>query len=191
MITEYDKLIYNTFLKTSRQSSKLPFKYRKDFSKLDESTFIHIKKLASFFKKFPNIKLDEFFSAPYKIYSDESYFPLEFYISLKATKAYTLVQKQVAMADPDCEEQIKFIKTSLVFIYNFCKSKNTSFNNYIIHKTNNEFSFIIHLKERNISIYSLFGFDNFEKAFKSREAEVLKFILGDRHFLLIFGNMIL
>lgn len=179
MITEFDKLIYNTYLKTSRQSINSPYKFRRNFDRIDEKVFVCLKKLSSFFKRFPNIKMEEFFNAPYKLYKDETHFPLDFFISLKATKAYTLVQKQVNMLDPDIEEQLKFIKESLIFIYNFCKSKNINFNYYLIHKTNNENTFVLHLKERKVSIYSLFGFYNFEKIFKSKDSEVLKFILGD------------
>jgi len=182
VITEFDKLIYNTYLKASRQSNNSPYKFRKNFDRIDEQTFICLKKLSSFFKRFPNIKMEDFFNAPFRLYKDETYFPLDFFISLKATKAYTLIQKQVNMLDPDVDEQLKFIKESLVFIFNFCKSKNISFSSYLFHKTKNENSFVLHLKERKVSIYSLFGFNNFEKIFKSKDSEVLKFILGDEFY---------
>jgi len=97
LITEYDKRIYNTYLKVSRGSNNLPFKYRKDFEKLDEKAFVAIKKVSSFLRKFPHIKMEEYFKAPYALYPDEKHFPLDYYFTLKATKAYTLYNKKQTM----------------------------------------------------------------------------------------------
>jgi len=179
VITEFDKHIYNSFLKVTRSAKNTPFKLRKDFTKLDENIFVSLKRLSSFFKRFPNIKIEDFFSAPYRLYKDETFFPLEFYTSLKATKAYTLTQKQLAMTDPDNPEQIKFIKESIVFIYNFCKKYNIQINQYLNHRTNNEYSFILHLRDRKISVYILFGFSGIDSIIKSKDSEVLKFIIGE------------
>jgi hypothetical protein len=164
LITEHDKRIYNTYLKVSRGSNNLPFKYRKDFEKLDEKTFVAIKKVSSFLRKFPHIKMEEYFKAP---------------------KAYTLYNKKQTLQDPDSTEQLNNIKTSLVFIYNFCKQNNILVPQYIDHKTNNEYSFILHLREHNICLYTLFGYSDFEKRVKSRDAEVVRFIIGEE----IYNNI--
>lgn len=185
MITEHDKRIYNTYLKVSRGSNNLPFKYRKDFEKLDEKTFVAIKKVSSFLRKFPHIKMEEYFKAPYALYPDEKHFPLDYYFTLKATKAYTLYNKKQTLQDPDSTEQLNNIKTSLVFIYNFCKQNNILVPQYIDHKTNNEYSFILHLREHNICLYTLFGYSDFEKRIKSRDAEVVRFIIGEE----IYNNI--
>lgn len=179
LITEFDKLIYNTFLRVSRSKNKLPFKLRKNFDKLNNETFVSIKKVSNFLKRFPHIKIEEYFKAPYSIYSDEEYFPLEYYHSLKATKAYTLFNKKQENLDPDSDEQLIGIKESILFIKNFCMSKNLSPANYINHKTNNEYSFILHLKEHKVNIYTLLGYSGFEKTIKQRDAEVVKFIIGE------------
>lgn len=179
LITEFDKLIYNTFLRVSRSRNKKPFKLRKDFEKLNNETFVAIKKVSNFLKRFPHIKVEDFFNAPYNVYPDEEYFPLEYYYSLKATKAYTLFNKRKENLDPDSEEQLTGIKESLLFIKNFCIQKNISPANYINHKTNNEYSFVLHLKEHKVNIYTLLGYSNFEKNIKQREAEIIKFIVGE------------
>lgn len=179
LITEFDKLIYNTFLRVSRSKNKLPFKLRKNFDKLNNETFVSIKKVSNFLKRFPHIKIEEYFKAPYFIYSDEEYFPLDYYHTLKATKAYTLFNKKQENLDPDSDEQLIGIKESILFIKNFCIAKNLSPANYINHRTNNEYSFILHLKEHKVNIYTLLGYSNFEKTIKQRDAEVVKFIIGE------------
>lgn len=182
LITEFEKHIYNTFLRVSRSRNKQPFKLRKSFEKIDNELYVSLKKVSSFLKRFPHIKIDDYFNAPYELYKDEKYFPLEYFHSLKATKAYSLFHKKKENQDPDSEEQLNSIKTSLVFISNFCKEKNISPLNYILHKTNNEHSFILHLKEHSVNIYTLLGFVDFEKILKSKDVEVLKFILGEDTF---------
>lgn len=179
LITEFEKFIYNTFLRVSRSRNKQPFKLRKNFEKIDNELYVSLKKVSSFLKRFPHIKVEDYFNAPYNIYPDEQYFPLEYFHTLKATKAYTLFNKKQENLDPDSNEQLNSIKSSLVFISNFCREKNISPESYIFHKTNNEFSFVLHLKEHNVNIYTLLGFVDFEKMLKSRDAEILKFILGE------------
>lgn len=185
LITEFEKHIYNSYLKVTRSSSNLPYKFRKDFEKVDDKLYVALKKLSSFFKKYPHIKVEDFFKSPYLLYKDEKYFPLEYFISLKAIKSYTVFNKQQINLDPDSEEQLANIKKSLVFIYNFCRSQNIPVKNYIFHKTNNEYSFMIHLKEHNVNVYALLGFTNFEKLLKGSDAEIAKFIIGDE----IYNNI--
>lgn len=179
VISEFDKFVYNTYLKVSRSRNKLPYKFRKNFEKIDDKTFVQIKKLSSFLSRFKHIKIEDFFNAPYDLYPDENYFPIEYFTSLKATKAYTLLQKKKVNDDPDSDEQLKNIKESLVYINRFCQQKNITPLEYIHHKTNNEFSFLLHLKEHKVNIYTLLGFVNFEKNLRSRDPEVTKFIIGE------------
>ncbi len=182
MITEYEKHIYNTFLRVSRSRNKQPFKLRKNFEKVDNELYVRLKKVSSFLKRFPHIKIEDYFNAPYNLYPDEQYFPLEYFHSLKATRAYTLAMKQQENLDPDSAEQLTNIKESLVFIKRFCNEKNISPADYINHQTNNEYSFILHLKEHKVNIYSLLGYMGFEKNVKQRDAEIIKFIIGEDFF---------
>lgn len=178
-MTTFEKHIYNTYLATARTTQHKPFKLRKDFDKLDEGKFVAIKRISSFLKRFPHIKLEEYFKAPYVIYPDEKYFPLDYFASLKATKAYMLFQKRSVNLDPDSDEQLNNIKQSLVFIYNFCRENNINPKFYIDHKTKNEYSFIIHLKEHKVNVYTLLGFKTFENNLRTRDAEIVKYIIGD------------
>lgn len=185
MITEFEKHIYNSYLKVTRSNSDLPYRLRKNFEKIDDKLFVALKKLSSFFKKYPHIKIEDFFKAPYSLYTDEKYFPIDYYYSLKAIKSYTLFNKKQINMDPDSDEQLKSIKESLVFINSFCRKNNLNVRNYISHKTNNEYSFILHLKEHNVNVYTLLGFNSFETALRSCNAEIAKFIIGEE----IYNNV--
>jgi hypothetical protein len=179
-ITEQEKRIYNKFLAISRSIKNQPFKLRKDFTNFEENkNYVYVKKLSLFFKKYPNIIVDDFFTAPFKIYRDDASYDLKFYTSQKALKIYTIYQTKKQDELPDESNQLFFIKQSLNFILKFCREKNICISNYINHKTNDINSFILHLKERKISIYVLFGFEEAEKILNSIGSDMMDFIFKD------------
>jgi hypothetical protein len=178
-LTEFEKHIYNTHLRISRTKKGLPFKYRKDFSYLNDIYINSLKKISIFLAKFQHIKLEDFINAPYEIYSDQDHFDLDYYTTLKATKAYTLLMKKRETLDPDSEEQLQNIIESLKFISSFCAEQKINLSNYIEHQTGNSASYILHLKEHRVNVYSLFGFQAFERNIRSLDSELLKFVLGD------------
>lgn len=179
MVSSFEQNIYNTFLKVSRSSKNKPYRFKKDFTNIEPETEMFLKKLSLFFKKHSEIKLEDFFKAPYSVYPDEQHFDLAYYSSLKAIKAYTTLQKQKEFLDPDNDDQIELTKQSIKFISSFCKENNILCKNYLEHKTNNLYSFILHLKERKINIYSVIAFKNFEKLLKSVDYDVLRFMFNE------------
>ena len=80
---------------------------------------------------------------------------------------------------PDESNQLFFIKQSLNFILKFCKANSIPIGEYITHKTNDMHTFILHLKDRKISIYVLFGFENAENILKSIGPETMDFMFKD------------
>jgi len=90
MYTDLEKTIYNEYLKESRKSKNQPFKLRKDFSKLDETVGIALKRLAVLFEKHKEIAISDFFKAPYAIYSESETFYLKFYTTQKAITVYKI-----------------------------------------------------------------------------------------------------
>jgi len=178
-LTDFDKNLYNIHLRVSRQRLNQPFKYRKDFSKLDADKSLQLKKLSLFFLRFKHIKPEEFFTAPYSLYTDETYFDLSYYNSLKAVKAYTLYQKKLLTLDPDSNEQLLNIQQSLLFILSFCRENSLALDKYLNHMTGLTPSFLLHLKEHNINIYTLFGFRSFGRDAFQLDSETVRFIIGD------------
>lgn len=93
MCTDLQKKIYNEHLKESRKSKNLPFKTRKKFEKLDDTTKLCLQKLEVFFKKHSDISISEFFKASYFVYPNDEYLNLKFFTTLKAINAYKIYKK--------------------------------------------------------------------------------------------------
>jgi hypothetical protein len=72
-----------------------PFRIRKDFSDLEQNKLDLLASLERFFNSYSNIKIDEYFTAPYVIFEDDDYFDLEFFLSSKAKKAYSQHMKKI------------------------------------------------------------------------------------------------
>lgn len=183
MITSTEKRIYNTFLAISRKKQNKPFKLRQDFENFEQDEkFPAIKKLAYFFERFPNIDINDFFLAPYSIYvnDENTYYDLQFYLSQKARAVYTMYMKKKESVDADSEENLKKCKDSLLFIYKFCKDKGCSVKEYLNIKEENSLlpAFAVHLKNRDINIYTLFAFEDFETKFFQIPSDLLEFIFG-------------
>lgn len=172
--------IYNTYLRIQRTKKNLPFKLKKDFSDIQSNEhYSTLLKLENFFKRNNYVNLNDFFSAPYEIYQDEKHFNLDFYLSQKAIKVYTLYQKKKMYLDPDSEIQIQFALEGLKFIYGFCKKNKIQLKNYLEHKTNGMHTVFVHLKEKNLSIYNCLAFENFQSTVNRENYEVLEFMLGE------------
>jgi hypothetical protein len=94
-MTEFQQRIYNTWLRVTRTSQNKPFRLRKNFTSLNESTNTALLKLESFFLRNKTIAMDDFFVAPFKLYDDTSNMPLSFYTTLKAIKVYKNFKKYI------------------------------------------------------------------------------------------------
>lgn len=151
-LSDFEKNIYNTFLKVSRKVHNQPYSIRKNFDDIDEHLYINIKKLAVFFQKFPNIDPEVFFYAPYKIY-DDNRFNIEWYNTRKALVAYTSFKKTVENIDPDNESSIQEIKKSMIFISSFCKERNIPFKDYFKIKEGIFPKYLLDFKNENISFF--------------------------------------
>ena len=175
-----EKLIYNTYLRISRTKQGLPFRYRKNFNNFeDDKNYVYVRRLYNFFKKFGHVNIEEFFLAPYYVYSDpEPHYDLKFYTSPRAVKVFGSYMKIKDNEDPDSQSQILRIKASLMFIFTFCKDTNIQLDEYTNHMTADINTFILHLRDRKVSIYTLFGFENFENRLMSCPNDRLNFTLG-------------
>lgn len=178
-LSQQEKFIYNKFLATTRSIQNKPFKLRKQFENIDDLTSVCLKKLSLFFNRFKHVDIDKFFRAPWEMYIDKGNFDLKFYTTQRALKVYTLYIQRQAMRKPDTEEQLYDIKQSLKYIYRFCNNTNITIDDYMSHKTGDVYTFMLHLKEHKVNIYTLFGFSNFESKMKQLDTDYLKFMLGD------------
>lgn len=154
-MTEQEKHVYNNYLIVTRSKQGKPFRVRKDFEKFEEQKcYSYVKRLCAFFNRYPHIKIKEFFEAPYNIYSDTQHLSIDYYLTRAAIKSYSLYQKKLQDTSPD--HQIESIRASLQFIGSFCMRNNLPLEQYIYHKTGCIYTWMLHYREHNINIYSLF-----------------------------------
>ncbi len=90
MFTDFEKAIYNAHLKESRSAKNQPYKLRKDFSKVNSTVTLCLKKLSDFFTKHKEISPNDFFKAPYFVYPEGETFDLKFYTTQKAISVYKI-----------------------------------------------------------------------------------------------------
>ncbi len=170
-MNDFEKVIYNNFLEVSKKVNNKPVKYRKNFDNFPDSNYVYINKLSRFFNKFNHLKIKDFFEAPYFVYN-ENYFDLKFYLSPKAIKAYTLYNDNYLLNNPDDEKTLQKMQESVKFIYNYCKEKNINIKDYLTHNEGEFYSFLKHIKNRDINIFILFSFKNFDKVIGSLDNEI-------------------
>jgi hypothetical protein len=172
------KQIYNTYLRAVGEAQGRPYRCRKNFDDLEVGVEGNLLTLGIFFQRYPHINLDLFIEAPYKLWSDRDFFPLDFYTKRKALSCYMQHKKQIILSDPDTAIQLTRVVESLKFIYRYCKEKEIKVDGYITHKDGN-YAFLEHLKNDNVSIYALFAFVDFRDVFLSVDKELKRFLFGD------------
>jgi hypothetical protein len=170
-MTEKEKIIYNNFLEVSKKINNKPVKYRKNFDNFPDENYILVNKLNAFFNKFQHLKIKDFFEAPYFVYN-ENYFDLKFYLSQKAIKAYTLYNDKFLLNNPDDSNTIKKMQESVKFIYDYCNENKIDIKDYLLVKEGDYNVFLKHIKNRDIIIFILFAFSNFEKVLSSIDSEI-------------------
>lgn len=179
-MTSKEEYIYNCYLEVSRKINNKPFNYRKNFDDFEsKEEYPLIVKLGTFFNRFEQINIKDFFTAPYFVHN-EKFFDLKYFTTQKAIKSYTIYQNTFLPQNPDHEKSIEKIKDSFEFVYNFCKSKQIDLDQYTSYIQDNKWhEFLTHLKHRNITIYSIFCFPNFEKIINLYDKEIKDFAFGD------------
>jgi len=164
----------------TKSSQNKPFTLRKNFDGFeDKPEYLYIKKISKFLNKFPQIKPELYFKAPFMIYDDLDYISLDFFTTRKALKAYTVYMKQKNEESPDSKEHLEFIKESLRFIAMFCIKNKIPIREYVTHKTGVTYSWMKHFKEHNISVYVLFELPNIFNIVGQTPEDEKELFLGD------------
>lgn len=156
MITDFEKRIYNCYLKNCRYN--LPYQPRKNFDDLDKNTLAYLNKLSLFLKRYNHINLDDYFTAFRELHPDEKYPPLSFFVSRLALKHYSLYKKK--QEDQNPEKQFDKIKEGFKFIGMFCLENKIPLEKYLYHKTGYMVSWLNHYREHRINPYCLMELGN-------------------------------
>lgn len=180
-MTEFQKQIYNCHLATSRSIKSKPFKLRKNFDDISDEVKVNLSKIESLLNRLNYVKLNDFIIAPYKVYSKDDTFDLQFYTTQKAIKAYTIYIKQIMESNPDSDEFLKRIYEGIKWIKEFCIYNNSDIDDYLHLIDGSMPAYITHLKERRVPLYVLFYYDNFEKSMRSIDSDIIKFMFGENY----------
>lgn len=151
-MTDKEKYIYNAYLATTRQCQSKPFKLRENFENFKSSQTL--TRLTNFFERYPHIKPQDFFKAPYEVHQDTEHLDISYFLTRAAIKTYSLYQQKIKNTSP--ETQLEDIKKSLQFIGSFCLKNKIFLEDYLYHKTGCIYSWMMHYREHYINIYSIF-----------------------------------
>jgi hypothetical protein len=162
LLSDLEKSVYNKYLKALAKANDKPFIEKKEFVNLNDEKIDCIKKLTEFLISHKNINFDIFFSAPYKVFSDKKFYSLDYFYSQSSLKSYFLYLNFLNIESPDCEENLEFIMESIVFIKNFCLSKNLDFIDYLNYTDSVTLDWCRHVFCKKISIYNILAFSYFD-----------------------------
>jgi hypothetical protein len=179
MLNSFEQSIYNEYLKVSRQVKDKPYRLRKNFNSIEPNIIVFIKRIARILTKFPNINTTDFFKAPYVLYGKDDFFDLQYYTSQRAIKAYALYISKESDHDPDSDDILNKIVSSLKFLKTFLIENNLTLNSYADHISGQTKSFLVHWKERKLHTYVLIEMPNILNYIRHEDQELLKFMFGE------------
>lgn len=183
-LEEKEKQIYNAFLIAGRKAKNQPFTLRKDFSKISDKIYVQLKKLSLFFDTNHGVNYDEYFISPYKYYGQEDYYDLQFFLTSKAVKCYTLYKRQKETQESDNTDTIETCKQCCIFIYNYCKQEEITLQQYKSHITGNIPTIIQHLKDHKINFYTIHALECEKYLRNTIENDIVNFIISDYNKIL-------
>lgn len=163
-IPENVKNIYNDHLAYTRTFHRKPFKIRKNFKGFrEDNRFRNYYQMAIWFERHPEINKQLFFEAYLHFHPDREAIPIKYYVHPNALTYYTKYIKVINSMDLDDERILKNAEIGVKFIIDFCEEKSITINQYLDFKEegNATESWLKHVKESNVNIYSLFTFDDF------------------------------
>lgn len=182
-LTELEKQIYNSYLIASRTAKNKPFKLRQDFTKVDDKTFILLKKLASLFENNRSVNISDYFKAPYIYYGSDEYFDLQYFTTSKAIKCYTLYKRKLETLSPDSEENITKCKQCCTFILRYCTDNNLLLSEYKSINNGTTPLVLQHLRDHNINFYVVHGLEC-DRIIRQVEPDLLEFFIADFNTIL-------
>ena len=179
-LSVYEKNIYNTFLKVSRDGKG--FRYRKNFDNLSDEKFTYIKKISHILS---NKKIDPYmyFTAPYKMYSEE-YINLKFFTTFNAISSYKKYIESIQLTEPDHNYNITQLRNSFKYIFQVCfDRKLKDCTEYLKIEKGLYPQYILDLKDGRICYYSLLSLGLSEKSIKL-EKNTVEFVCKNFYNLL-------
>ena len=172
-----EKNIYNTHLKTSRSYQNKPWRPRENFDKLSLVEEEVIKKIKNILTS-KNISVDNYFMAPYELWKDKKYYPLEYFSRFKAIKAYNLWIEKLFIEEPDNKIVIDMVKEGFLYIFKQCRNRNLKTIESYFNLQSYYPEFLIALSEKYINYYNILPINNYDRLLKQYPKEDIDFIVS-------------
>lgn len=163
-MTNFQQLIYNLHMLAYRKSQDKPYRFRENFSEFQEEKpedYVSLLKLEKLFKNTPRLNPHLYFIAPYRIYKDSEFLNLQYFLSAKAIKAYTIYTNQLKQSDPDDKDQIEYILSSLKTLKDYCIENKITLKEYSRQTNNIMCRWMIDSIHNTISPYVVLGLKNY------------------------------
>lgn len=165
-LSAFEKQIYNTHLKYSRQYQNKPWRPRENFEKLSEKEEECIKSISKILIS-KNIDCDHYFMAPYELWDDQKYLQIDYFSKYKAIKTYYKWIEKLMYENPEHKVIVELIKRGYLYIYEKCEQlKLSNLEQYFELKSFYP-EFLINLQEKKIIYYNIIPFNNYEKNLKN------------------------
>ena len=184
-MTKFQQELYNKWLYQSRKRQNKPFTARKDFKSVGQKDLIAINRISNLLKKYPHIIPDQYFQAPFVIEPDKEYFDLSFFATMKGVRSLTLYMRHLQEQPPDSDHHLVSIAESIKFIAKFCHFNKIVLEDYPTHKSGITYSWMKHIKNREVSIFSLMEFSEVYDIIMNTPEDEREFLLGEtgKYFL--------
>jgi hypothetical protein len=164
-VTDFEKFIYNCYLSAIAKVNNRPFRTRKNFEGIEDEKYNTLKRLSDFFGK-NELDVEDFFHAPFMVYSDEAYKPLTYYTTPDAVSAYTRYKKK----QETCKDEDKLIDYTMKgfkFLIRYCIDEGITLNQYSRRMNNAGIPVcMVHLKEHKINFYVIHTLENRDVIYK-------------------------
>ena len=180
-VTMHERAVYNNYLIITRSVKNKPWKARVDFSNFDEGKLIQCRKVSKKLLKYPHVNIRDFFYAPF-FEDKDMHVNLDFYATPKAMNAYMKYMKHLEALPPDDTESMIRTSRSFIFIRDYILKNNLSVSEYFNKKDGNQYTCLMHLKERKTWVYALIAFPDFNNILLKCDKDITKLMYGDDFF---------
>lgn len=172
-MTDFQKKIYNDYLKALAKVNERPYKLRQNFDDFDEANKTHLYRLELFFNQFKHIEPYDFFIAYLKC-RDIKHAQLQDYLKYGAIVAYGKYNKSRYDDFIDSDSSIESFITGFKNIIGFCLRNNLPTKEYRTAVNNAGVPWpLIHLNEQKISYYHLHALDISRTDLKNDYIEIM------------------
>lgn len=156
-LNNFQKQIYNSYLKALACKAGRPYTPRKDFSDIQDEIYTAILKLESLFLRNPEINMDYYFRAGLDA---EDIRTITTFVRPVYLKHYVRYMVKRDGLSPDSESVQKDFVEGFKFIISFLKEHNLKLDDYPIAVNDSGIPwYLIHLKQRKILMYHLHHFN--------------------------------